>query len=368
MTTLARLEDSQRTPEPAHPVPLACQADYGAMATPAELLRRLPQTERASAAVHSGRAAVKQVIAGQDPRWLVVVGPCSIHDPRAGLDYAARLAELAAEVDDTLLIVMRAYFEKPRTSVGWKGLVNDPYMDDSCCVDEGMHIARRFLLAASELGLPLAGEALDPLSPLYLADLYSWTAIGARTTESQIHRELASSLDSVVGFKNSTDGSLGAALNAIVSASSPHAFLGMGRDGRITVVNSRGNPHCHLVLRGGGGRPNYDSVSIELAEQALKKHDIPPAIMVDCAHGNSWKKHDKQPLVLADVVGQIVHGNRGIRGIMLESFIEPGNQPIPADLSELRYGCSVTDPCVDWDTTARILCEARRQLRPLLEH
>ncbi|WP_434629141.1 3-deoxy-7-phosphoheptulonate synthase [Chromobacterium sp. CV08] len=366
MTTLARPEHGLLAPEHPDPAPPSSQADYHAMASPAELLRSLPAGPRARASVHAGRAAVKRVLSGEDPRWLVVVGPCSIHDPRAGLDYAARLAELAADVGDTLLIVMRAYFEKPRTSVGWKGLINDPYMDDSCCLDEGMHIARRFLLAAAELGLPLAGEALDPLSPLYLADLYSWMAIGARTTESQIHRELASALDCAVGFKNGTDGTLDAALNAVVSASAPHAYLGMGRDGRVAVVNSRGNPHCHLVLRGGGGRPNYDSVSIALAEQALKKRDIPPAIMVDCAHGNSWKNHQWQPRVLSDVVGQILAGNHGIRAVMLESFIEPGNQPIPADLSQLRYGCSVTDPCVDWDTTSLILRNARNRLRPLL--
>ncbi|ATP28124.1 3-deoxy-7-phosphoheptulonate synthase [Chromobacterium violaceum] len=367
MTTLARPEPGLLAPEHGHASPPSSQADYRAMASPAELLRSLPAGPRASASVHSGREAVKRVLSGADPRWLVVVGPCSIHDPRAGLDYAARLADLASELDDTLLIVMRAYFEKPRTSVGWKGLINDPYMDDSYCVDEGMHIARRFLLAAAELGLPLAGEALDPMSPLYLADLYSWMAIGARTTESQIHRELASALDSAVGFKNSTDGSLDAALNAIVSASAPHAYLGMGKDGRVAVVNSRGNPHCHLVLRGGGGRPNYDSVSIALAEQAMKKHDIPPAIMVDCAHANSWKQHTLQPRVLADAVSQIRHGNRSIRAFMLESFIEAGNQSIPADLSQLRYGCSVTDPCVDWHTTADILRDARAKLRPLLE-
>ncbi|WP_199154126.1 3-deoxy-7-phosphoheptulonate synthase [Chromobacterium sp. ASV23] len=366
MTTLAWQDSPLRAAGHTPSLPPASQADYRAMPSPAELLRSLPQSARAAQSVNAGRAAVKRVLSGQDPRWLVVIGPCSIHDPRAGLDYASRLAELAAELDDTLLIVMRAYFEKPRTSVGWKGLINDPYLDDSCCMDEGMHIARRFLLAAAERGLPLAGEALDPLSPLYLADLYSWTAIGARTTESQIHRELASALDSAVGFKNSTDGTLDAALNAIVSASSPHAFLGMDHAGQVAVVNSRGNPHGHLVLRGGGGRPNYDSVSIALAEQALKKRDIPPVIMVDCAHGNSWKNHALQPMVLADAVSQIVHGNRSIRAFMLESFIEGGNQPIPADLSQLRYGCSITDPCVDWDTTARILREARAKLRPLM--
>ncbi|UTH74252.1 3-deoxy-7-phosphoheptulonate synthase [Chromobacterium sp. IIBBL 290-4] len=344
----------------------ATNASYHSMPSPGELLARLPMTPEAARQARLGRLAVRQALAGNDPRWLVVVGPCSIHDTQAGLDYARRLADLSAELGDTLLIVMRAYFEKPRTTVGWKGLINDPYMDDSCCVEEGMHMARRFLLAASELGVPLAGEALDPVSPLYLADLLSWVAIGARTTESQIHRELASGMETAVGFKNGTDGSLDTALHAIQSACSPHVFLGADRDGKVAVVRSRGNPHCHLVLRGGGGRPNYDSVSIALAEAAMKKHAIDPVIMVDCAHGNSSKQYERQAVVLADVVGQIVHGNRSIRGVMIESFIEAGRQDIPADQSLLRYGCSVTDPCVGWDDTVSMLREARKRLRPLI--
>ncbi|QNM98953.1 3-deoxy-7-phosphoheptulonate synthase [Chitinimonas koreensis] len=336
------------------------------MPSPAELRERLPLSERAAATVQAGRRVLRDILDRSDPRLFVVVGPCSIHDPAAGLEYARRLRRLADELGDTLFLVMRAYFEKPRTTVGWKGLINDPDMDDSCRIADGMALARRFLLDVNELGLPVATEALDPVSPQYLGELVSWTAIGARTTESQVHREMSSGLASPVGFKNGTDGSVETAVNAILSASGPHAFLGIGRDGRAAVVRTRGNRHCHLVLRGGGGRPNYDTVSVALAEKALEKAHLPRSIVVDCAHANSWKQHALQPMVLADVVGQLCHGNRAIRGVMIESFLEPGNQPIPADLSQLRYGCSVTDPCVGWETTEAMLREARARLRKAL--
>lgn len=329
---------------------------------PAEMYRLMPASERVAATVQAGRQAVRDILDRKDDRLLVVVGPCSIHDTEAGLDYAQRLVALADELSDTLYVVMRAYFEKPRTTVGWKGLVNDPHMDDSCRIGEGMARARQFLLAVNALGLPVATEALDPLSPHYLGDLISWTAIGARTTESQVHRELSSGLATPVGFKNGTDGSVETAVNAILSAACPHAFMGMDQEGRPAIVRTQGNRYCHLVMRGGGGRPNYDTVSIHLAEKALEKHHIPTNIIVDCAHANSWKQHALQPGVLADVVNQIREGNQSIRGVMIESFIEAGNQPIPADLGDLRYGCSVTDACVSWPTTEKILRQAGQRL------
>lgn len=339
---------------------------YYPMPTPAELHARLPASAALLKQVSAGRQAVREVMSGEDPRWLVVIGPCSIHDPVAGLDYAWRLASLAAELDDTLLIVMRAYFEKPRTMLGWKGLINDPYLDGSHCIDEGLAMARQFLLDAASCGLPLAGEALDPISPLYLGDLFSWMAIGARTTESQIHRELASGMDCVVGFKNGTDGSLDSAVHAIVSAGSSHRFLGSDGRGRVALVHSKGNPDCHIVLRGGGGQTNYDAANIARTELALRWHELPEVIMVDCAHGNSGKLHTRQPLVLQDVLQQITTGNRSIRAVMIESFLTEGTQALLPDRNRLRYGCSVTDPCLDWATTEVMLREARLRLQPLL--
>jgi 3-deoxy-7-phosphoheptulonate synthase len=250
---------------------------------------------------------------------------------------------------------MRVYFEKPRTSLGWKGFINDPRMDDSFRIDEGMERARRFLLDVNELGLPAGTEALDPIAPQYYGDLIAWTAIGARTSESQTHREMSSGLSSPVGFKNGTDGDLEPAVNGIVSAASPHAFLGISGQGRSAIVRTRGNRYGHIVLRGGGGRPNSDTVSIALAEEALAKAKLPRNVVVDCSHANSRKKPELQRLVLRDVVHQIREGNRSVVGLMLESFLEPGNQPIPADLTQLRYGCSVTDACIGWDTTVEIL-------------
>ncbi len=255
-------------------------------------------------------------------------------------------------------LVMRVYFEKPRTSTGWKGFINDPYMNDSFRIDEGMEKARRFLLDVCEIGLPTATEALDPIAPQYYGDLICWTAIGARTSESQTHREMSSGLSTPVGFKNATDGDLDVAINAILSAASPHSFLGISGKGQSAILRTRGNRYGHVVLRGGGGRPNYDTVSISLAEQALAKAKLPQNIVVDCSHANSWKKQDLQPLVLKDVIHQIREGNRSLVGVMVESFIEAGNQPIPADLSQLRYGCSVTDACVGWDTTAEMIRSA----------
>jgi len=334
--------------------------------SPEQIHARLPLSDSAATTVADGRATLQRILDRQDPRLFVVVGPCSIHDPVAGLDYAHRLKALADEVADTLVLVMRVYFEKPRTSTGWKGFINDPRMDDSFHIEEGMHKAREFLLALNEIGVPTATEALDPIAPQYLGDLIAWTAIGARTSESQTHREMSSGLSTPVGFKNATDGDLEVAINAIISAAGPHSFLGINAQGNAAIVRTRGNRYGHVVLRGGGGRPNYDSVSISLAEQALDKAHLPRNLVVDCSHSNSYKKAEMQPLVMADCIHQIVQGNRSIIGTMIESFIEGGNQPIPADLSQLKYGCSVTDACVDWATTETMLRDARNALRPVL--
>ncbi|WP_338771708.1 3-deoxy-7-phosphoheptulonate synthase [Massilia sp. METH4] len=336
---------------------------FAPMPTPAELHAKLPLTEKASATVTKGREDLRNILDRKDKRLFVVVGPCSIHDPVAGLDYARRLKALQEEVKDTMLLVMRVYFEKPRTTTGWKGYINDPFMDDSFRVDIGMEKARQFLLDVCELGLPTATEALDPISPQYLGDLIAWTAIGARTTESQTHREMSSGLSTPVGFKNGTDGDIGIAINAILSAANPHAFLGINGEGNVAVVRTRGNAYGHVVLRGGDGRPNYDSVSVTIAEQALAKAKLPTNIVVDCSHANSYKKPELQPLVMTDVINQIVHGNRSLVGVMIESNICAGNQKIPADLSELKYGCSVTDACIDWDTTVQMLKQADAELR-----
>jgi len=336
---------------------------FDLMPSPEDVKHRLPVTPVAARTVIGGRETIERILDRKDPRMFVVVGPCSIHDPVAGLDYAGRLRRLADELADTFFLVMRVYFEKPRTATGWKGFVNDPRMDDSFHIEEGMQKAREFLLRVAELGLPAATEALDPIAPQYLGDLISWTAIGARTSESQTHREMSSGLSTPVGFKNGTDGDIHAALNAIRSAAAAHSFLGINPQGRSAVVRTRGNRYGHIVLRGGAERPNYDTVSVSLVEQALEGARLPLNVVVDCSHANSYKKPELQPLVLRDVVHQIRQGNRSIVGLMIESFIEAGNQPIPPDLSKLRYGCSVTDACLDWPTTETMLREAREVLR-----
>jgi len=340
------------------------------MPTPEEIHARVPLSDTAAESVLAGRRTLERILDGKDPRVFVVVGPCSIHDPVAGLDYARRLKKLADEVAGTMVLVMRVYFEKPRTATGWKGYINDPRMDDSFHIEEGMQKAREFLLAVNEIGLPAGTEALDPIAPQYLGDLIAWAAIGARTSESQTHREMSSGLSAPVGFKNGTDGSLDAAVNAIISASSPHSFLGINMQGRSSVVRTAGNRYGHLVLRGGGGRPNYDTVSVALAEASLARAGLPQNIVVDCSHANSYKKPELQPLVMQDCINQICAqrktGHRSIVGLMIESFIEAGNQPIPVDLSQLRYGCSVTDACVDWPTTEKMIRDADAALRGVL--
>ena len=335
--------------------------------SPSEVKERLPLSQAAAETVLAGRARVRDILERRDPRLFVVVGPCSIHDPKAALEYARRLKALSDEVQDAFVVVMRVYFEKPRTATGWKGYINDPRMDDSFRIDEGIGLARELLMRLAELGLPTGTEALDPICPQYLADLVSWYAIGARTTESQTHREMASGLSAPVGFKNGTDGGLDVAVNAIRAAALPHGFLGVNQAGRTSVIRSRGNAHGHLVLRGGGGRPNYDTVSVRLAENALAKATLPPNIVVDCSHANSMKDYSLQPLVFADVVHQVVEGNRSIVGMMLESHLHAGSQPIPENLAELKHGVSVTDACIDWPATEELLRRGRRELRGVLD-
>jgi 3-deoxy-7-phosphoheptulonate synthase len=339
---------------------------FEAMPTPEDLHARLPLSDKAGDVVLQGREALKNILDRKDHRMFVVVGPCSIHDPVAGLDYARRLKALQAEVGDSLLLVMRVYFEKPRTTTGWKGYINDPDMDDSFHIERGMYNARKFLLDVCELGMPTATEALDPISPQFLGDLIAWTAIGARTTESQTHREMSSGLSTPVGFKNGTDGDIDIAINAILSASHPHSFLGVNGQGRVAIVRTRGNRYGHVVLRGGDGRPNYDTVSVAMVEQALEKAKLPANIVVDCSHANSYKKPELQPLVMADVVNQVRCGNKSLVGVMIESNIVAGKQAIPEDLSKLVYGCSVTDGCVGWETTEQMIREAHATLRDVL--
>lgn len=336
------------------------------LVTPSQLKQKLPLTDKAIATVQAGREAVSRILDGSDPRLLVVIGPCSIHDPTAAMDYARRLAALNETVKDSLLIIMRVYFEKPRTTTGWKGLINDPHINDSFKIEEGLHIGRQLLLDIAELGLPTATEALDPISPQYLQDLISWSAIGARTTESQTHRELASGLSCAVGFKNGTDGGLAVAVNALKSATAPHRFLGINNEGQVAIIATKGNAYAHVVLRGGDGKPNYDSVSVSLCEQELKKAGIKANIMVDCSHANSNKNHELQTLVMDNVVNQILEGNQSIIGVMIESHIGAGNQKIPENLSQLQYGVSITDACIDWPTTEKCLTAAHQKLLPVL--
>jgi len=361
--TTSPMSTGTTTPSALENVNVAGMED---MPTPDAVHASVPVTGLAAETVARGRETVRAILDRRDPRLFVVVGPCSIHDPAAALDYAGRLAQLAAEVREAMFIVMRVYFEKPRTSTGWKGFINDPLMDDSFRIDEGIVRARRLLAQFAEMGLPAGSEALDPLSPQYLGDLISWYAIGARTTESQTHREMASGLSAPVGFKNGTDGALEVAVNAIRSAGAPHSFLGINPQGRPAIVRTSGNRHGHLVLRGGGGRPNYDTVSVRLAEKALAAAQLPGNIVIDCSHANCLKDHTLQPLVFNDCVHQIVEGNRSIVGLMIESNLAAGSQPIPGDLAQLRYGVSVTDPCVDWATTEEMLRRAGDALGAVL--
>ncbi len=333
--------------------------------TPEEVKSRIPLTERAAKTVMRGRKTIQDVLDRRDPRLFVVVGPCSIHDLRSAEDYAAKLKTLADEVSDTLCLVMRVYFAKPRTSVGWKGFINDPYLDDSFHIEEGLEKARKLLFEIAELGVPAGTEALDSIFPQYVDDLLCWNAIGARTTESQTHREMASGLSTPVGFKNGTDGNVQVAINALKSSAQSHHFLGINTKGQCAVLQTRGNRYGHIVLRG-GARPNYDSVSIAMCEKELCEAKLPVNIVVDCSHGNSLKDASLQPLVVENCVNQIVEGNRSIVGVMLESNLHFGQQELTRDLSQLKYGVSITDACIDWDTTASTLRKAADRLRPHL--
>ncbi|HBW83102.1 MAG: 3-deoxy-7-phosphoheptulonate synthase [Gammaproteobacteria bacterium] len=322
--------------------------------TPDELRQEFSLQGKALDTVREGHRAVKGILDRVDPRLIVVVGPCSIHNPDEAMHYARLLKPLADELSNELLIVMRVYFEKPRTSVGWEGLIYDPSLDGSHRIDQGLRTGRKLMLEIAELGLPIAIEALDLISPQYLQDLVSWTAIGARTTESPTHRKLASGISSAIGFKNNIDGDLSVAINAIRSASAHHSFISVTGEGRVAVFRTEGNPHCHIILRG-GKIPNYQPEFVAQSEAELRKSGHAVNLMIDCSHGNSQKNPAKQREVLNSVAEQISQGNRSIIGVMLESYIEEGNQPIPDDLKQIRPGVSITDACISWTTTEAAL-------------
>jgi len=317
---------------------------------PAILLEELPVSEAASLTIARGRDEIVQILTGADDRLVVIIGPCSIHDPAAGLDYARRLRALADELAADLRIVMRVYFEKPRTTVGWKGLINDPNLDGSFAINEGLRLGRRLLLDLAELGLPAGCEFLDPITPQFISDLVSWGAIGARTTESQTHRELASACSMPVGFKNGTDGGVQIAIDALRAAAHPHRFLGVTEQGLAGIVSTRGNADCHVILRGGASGPNYDAMSVQKTLAALRDAGLPPRVMIDASHGNSEKDHTRQPLVVREVAAQLAQGEGGIIGMMMESFLVDGRQNL-TDRAHLVYGQSITDACLGWDAT-----------------
>ncbi len=329
---------------------------------PTDLKQVFPLSERAAEFVTEVRQQIKDIIHNRDRRLMVVVGPCSIHDPQAAVDYARRLALLNRELSDQLLLVMRVYFEKPRTTIGWKGLINDPDLNGSHQISKGLGVARNLLCTVTSLGLPVACEMLDPITVQYLSDMVSWGAIGARTTESQPHREMASGLSFPVGFKNGTDGNLQIAVDAIAAATHSHNFLGIDREGRTAIVETCGNPDGHMVLRGGSGRPNYDPESIACAETLLAQNGLQPSIMVDCSHANSYKDHNRQEEVLDNVLEQLARGNRSINSLMVESNLGEGSQPLKGDFESLHYGISITDKCIGWATTERLLRRAHSML------
>jgi 3-deoxy-7-phosphoheptulonate synthase len=328
--------------------------DFTELPTPGELKDELQIKGAALETVKNGHRSVKEVLDRKDPRLIAVVGPCSIHSPAEALEYARLLKPLADELAGELVILMRVYFEKPRTAVGWEGLIYDPHLDGSKRIDHGLRIGRQLMLDIAEIGLPIAIEALDLISPQYLQDLVSWTAVGARTTESPTHRKLASGISSAVGFKNNIDGSLTVAVNAIRSASATNSFISITEAGKVAVFKTTGNPHCHVILRG-GKTPNYDSDSVAACEAELSSAGLRENLMIDCSHGNSKKNHANQSVVLDSVAEQIKNGNKSIIGIMIESNLEEGNQPIPDDLSEIKPGVSVTDACISWETTESLL-------------
>lgn len=337
-------------------------AENTPLPSPQALFTEVSRSEAQADVVFRAREEIQAILAGDDPRFLLVLGPCSIHDVKAGREYAERLAELSEEVKDRLLLVMRVYFEKPRTTVGWKGLIMDPHLDNTSDIANGLRQARQFLCEVLELGLPTATELLDPITPQYIADLICWSAIGARTTESQTHRQMASGLSMPLGFKNATSGSLGAAVNAIKAATQPQTFLGVNRDGVASSVTTRGNPHCHIILRGGSEGPNYDAGSVAGAISQLEASGLSKAVMVDASHDNSKKDHRLQPEVFRAVIEQRAGGNQWLVAGMLESNLKAGNQPLKQPLSSLEYGQSITDKCIDWETTVELVREAYDQL------
>src|SRR5271156_2765630 len=323
--------------------------------SPRELKASAPTTETANAVVARSRERIIRILRQEDPRLLVVIGPCSIHEQKSALEYATRLNALRKEFADRMEIVMRVYFEKPRTTIGWKGLINDPHLDGSEDIETGLKIARKLLLEIVGMGLPAATEFLDPVVPQYIADLVTWAAIGARTTESQTHREMASGLSMPVGLKNSTDGSLQVAIDAMGATRHPHSFVGINEDGVTSIVRTSGNPHAHVVLRGGRAMTNYDAASIKAATEKLVSEKLPPVLMVDCSHANSEKKFAKQEDVWHSIIQQRIEGTKSLIGMMVESNLFEGNQPIPKNLKDLRYGVSITDSCISWETTERML-------------
>lgn len=330
---------------------------------PEELKQVFPLSEKSAEFVTQSRAAIQNILWNRDPRLMAVVGPCSIHDPEAAIDYARRLAKLSKEIDDQIMVVMRVYFEKPRTTVGWKGLINDPELNGTHQISKGLGVARRLLCKINDLGLPVATEMLDPITPQYMADLLCWGAIGARTTESQVHREMASGLSFPVGFKNGTDGNLQIAIDAMGAACHSHSFLGINYEGRISIVKTTGNADVHIVLRGGNDQPNYEAADIAQVMEKLEKANIETSIMVDCSHANSRKDHTRQEAVMNDVLDQVSAGNGKIGSLMIESFLEEGNQKMAEKLEDLAYGVSITDKCVNWETTERMLRNAHAKLK-----
>ncbi|WP_301099004.1 3-deoxy-7-phosphoheptulonate synthase [Otariodibacter sp.] len=342
-------------------------ADEKVLITPAELKTKLPLSCNLAQQIEQSRHTIANIIHKKDPRLLIIIGPCSIHDLISAMEYAHKLKTLSDKLQDQLYIVMRVYFEKPRTTVGWKGLINDPDIDGSFNVEKGLHLSRKLLLNLAELGLPLATEALDPISPQYIADVFSWSAIGARTTESQTHRELASGLSMPVGFKNGTDGSLNTAINAMKAASQGHSFIGINQKGQVNLLKTSGNHDGHIILRG-GKVPNYQAEFVMECETALLQANLETAIMIDCSHGNSNKDYKRQPAVAEDAVNQIVQGNKSIIGLMIESHLNAGNQNANQPLSKMKYGVSITDACIDWETTETLLTNLANILKYKRHH
>lgn len=331
--------------------------------SPADLKKELPLTDEVSAIVADSRKAIQDILTGKDDRVLGIIGPCSIHDTKAALEYAAKLKELKEKVQDKIFIIMRTYFEKPRTTIGWKGLITDPKLDGTYDIAMGVKTARKLLLDITAMGMPCCSELLDPIMPQYIADLICWGSIGARTTESQTHREMASGLSMPVGFKNSTSGDLTIAINAMESAKHSHSFIGIDQDGKTSIFQTAGNPTPHIILRGGASGPNYHEESVEAAEKMMSKLGMEPSIVIDCSHANSGKSFEKQERVLHSIVDQKNRGAKSITGFMLESFLKEGNQKLPADLSKLEYGKSITDQCVSWEVTEKIVSAAAESLK-----